>query len=86
MGDFGSAVKRSELVTSTTELFNPQTFLLGTPALLKYDWYMLAAALIKEVLNPKGEDAWKDALIENKCTPQRKLLAASDHVKHSELL
>ena len=85
MGDFGSAEKGSELITSTTELFNPQTFLLGTPALPKYDWYMLAAALIKEVLKHKGEDAWKDALIENECTPQHKLLAASGHVKHPQL-
>lgn len=57
LGDFGSAVKSSEPILSTTELFNPQKLLLGTPALPKYDWYMLAAALIKEVLKHKGEDA-----------------------------
>ncbi len=85
LGDFGSAVKTSEPITSTTELFNPQKFLLGTPALPKYDWYMLAAALIKEVLKHKGEDAWKDALIEDECTPQHKLLASSGHIKHPQL-
>ncbi|DBA94264.1 TPA: hypothetical protein ACH3X1_001881 [Trebouxia sp. C0004] len=85
LGDFGSAVKSSEPILSTTELFNPQNFLLGTPALPKYDWYMLAAALMKEVLKHKGEDAWKDALIENECTPQHKLLAASGHIKHPQL-
>ena len=77
MEDSGSTVQISEPILSTTELFNPKKILLGTPALPKYDWYMLAAALIKEVLRHKGEDAWKDALIENECTPQHKLLAAS---------
>ena len=46
---------------------------------------MLAAALSKEVLKHRGEDAWKAALIENACTPKHKLLAASGHVKHPQL-
>ena len=58
LGDFGSAVKTCEPITSTTELFNPQRFLRVTPALPAYDWYMLAVALTKEVLKHKGEDAW----------------------------
>ena len=51
----------------------------------EYDWHMLAAALIKEVLKHTREDAWKDALIEDGCTPQHKLLSACCHVKHPHL-
>ena len=51
----------------------------------KHDWHMLAVALIKEVLKHTSEDAWKDALIADSCTPQHKLLSASRHVKHPHL-
>ena len=88
LGDFGSTIRKSEPILSTTQLFNPSRFLLGTPALPKYDWHMLAAALIKEVLKHTSEDAWKDALIEDgtpSCTPQHKLLSACCHVKHPHL-
>ena len=83
LGDFGSTIKISTPILSTTQLFNPRRFLLGTCAMPKYD--MLAAALIKEVLKHTSEDAWKDALIEDGCTPSHKLLLAARHVEHPQL-
>ena len=84
LGNFGSVVKVSAPITSTTELFNPQKFLLGTPALPNMTGTFLQLPLIKEVLKHR-EGAWKAALIENECIPQHKLLAASSHVKHPQL-
>lgn len=85
LGDFGSTIKTSEPILSTTQLFNPSRSLLGTPAMPQYDWDMLAVALIKEFSKHTSEDAWKAALIADGCTPQHKLMPASRHVKHPEL-
>ncbi len=61
MEDFGSTVKISEPILSTTQLFNPSGFLFGTPAMPKYDWHVLAADLVKELFEHTFENAWKDA-------------------------
>lgn len=48
LGDFGSTIKTSEPILSTTQLFNPGRSLLGTPAMPQHDWDMLAVAFKKK--------------------------------------
>ncbi|GIL71846.1 hypothetical protein Vretimale_670 [Volvox reticuliferus] len=71
LGDFGSAVRKGSLVTSTTACFAPRK-VLDLPAEPQYDWHMLAVALVCE-MNRKN---WKELLVEDGCSPSKNLIAA----------
>ena len=61
LGDFGSACKENERITSTTPTFYHRD-LIGEPAHPQYDWYMLLVTLLIEF---DGKEGWSDRLIGN---------------------
>ena len=58
LGDFGSAVKIGENVTSTMEWFTTGNW-IGKAARIECDWFMLATAMVCE----SNRASWKDLLI-----------------------
>ena len=58
LGDFGSAVKIGQNVTSTTEWFTAGNW-IGKAAKIEFDWFMLAVTMVCE----SNRDSWKDFLI-----------------------
>lgn len=59
LGDFGSACKENQVITSTTAAFYHSN-IIGEPALPQYDWYMLLVTLLIEF---GGKEGWSDRLI-----------------------
>ena len=59
LGDFGSACKKGDDITSTTAAFY-HSKIIGTKALPQYDWYMLLVTLLIEL---GGKVGWSKRLI-----------------------
>jgi serine/threonine protein kinase len=67
LGDFGSACKENQVITSTTAAFYHRD-IIGEPARPQYDWYMLLVTLLIEF---GGKEGWSDRLIRNDLNHQQ---------------
>eukprot|EP00731_Ephydatia_muelleri_P026092 Em0018g192a len=72
LGDFGATIKQGGTVHETTLMFAPEE-ILGKVAETKYDWHMLAVAIMTLL----HWDTWKERLFEEDPKTKRKFATAN---------